>query len=120
MSAISHINTSDYSHLLDSAQVAKNYNAAPTERAASRDTLVTPNEPTQSIDLSNYYQNVESGDLLQTVSENLAQSANDLDNAMVSALENGYTVQDAVNIQQAKAAYEANYKVAKSTFEIAI
>ena len=58
--------------------------------------------------------------MLQTVSENLAQSANDLDNAMVSALENGYTVQDAVNIQQAKAAYEANYKVAKSTFEIAV
>ena len=61
-----------------------------------------------------------SGDIIQTVSENVSKAANDLDNAMVAALENGYTVQDAVNIQQAKAAYEANYKVAQSTFEIAV
>ena len=119
MSAISHVNTSDYSYLLDSVQLAKAYNA-PTDRGASRETLVTPNEPTQSIDLSNYYQNVPSGDIIQTVAENVTQSANDLNNAMVAALENGYTVQDAVNIQQAKAAYEANYKVAQSTFEIAV
>ena len=119
MSAISNITTSDYSHLLDSAQMAKSYNA-PTDRGAERETLVTPNEPTQSIDLSNYYQNVPAGDIIQTVSENVAKSANDLDNAMVTALQNGYTVQDAVNIQQAKAAYEANYRVAKSTFDVGI
>ena len=57
---------------------------------------------------------------LQTVAENVVKSSNDLNNAMVNALENGYTVQDAVNIQEAKAAYEANCRVAKSTFEIAV
>lgn len=121
MSAISHINTSDYSHLLDSVQIAKSYNA-PTDRGAERGALIAPNEPAQSIDLNGYYENVPapSGDVIQTVSENVSKAANDLDNAMVAALENGYTVQDAVNIQQAKAAYEANYKVAQSTFEIAV
>ena len=48
MSAISHINTSDYSHLLDSVQIAKSYNA-PTDRGAERGALIAPNEPTQSI-----------------------------------------------------------------------
>ena len=60
------------------------------------------------------------GDVLQTVAENVSQSAKDLDNAMVQALANGYTVQDACNIQMAKAAYAANCRVAKSTFELSI
>ena len=50
----------------------------------------------------------------------MVQAARDLDNAMVSALQNGYSVQDAVNIQLAKTAYEANARVAKSTFELSI
>ena len=36
------------------------------------------------------------------------------------AQKNGYSVQDAVNIQLAKTAYEANARVAKTTFELAV
>lgn len=115
MSSISSINTSDYSMLLDSLSTTRSYSQ--TNSGAKS---VATEDLNSGIDLSNYYQNLASGDLLQTVAENVVKSSNDLNNAMVNALENGYTVQDAVNIQEAKAAYEANCRVAKSTFEIAV
>lgn len=115
MSSISSINTSDYSMLLDSLSATRNYSQ--TNSGAKS---VATEDLNSGIDLSNYYQNLASGDLLQTVAENVVKSSNDLNNAMVNALENGYTVQDAVNIQEAKVAYEANCRAAKSTFEIAV
>lgn len=116
MSSISSINTSDYSYLLDSIATLNGY----TSKTASSSAIPAVEETNQGVNLNDYYKNLASGDLLQTVAENIVQSSNDLNNAMVNALENGYTVQDAVNIQEAKAAYEANCRVAKSTFEIAI
>ena len=116
MSLISSINTSDYSKLLEAMPSSNGYTAA-TETTPVKSASVVPEE---SVDLSNYYSDVMPGDLLQTVSENVVQSAHDLDNAMVNALQNGYTVQDAVNIQLAKSAYEANCRVAKTTFELSI
>lgn len=116
MSSISAINTSDYSILMDSISAANSY----TNNVTSKEAVPAVEDSTQSVDLSNYYKDLASSDLLQTVSENVVQASNDLNNAMVNALENGYTVQDAVNIQQAKSAYEANCRVAKSTFEIAV
>ena len=57
----------------------------------------------------------------------LSKSAEDLDNAMVSAIENGYSVNDAVNIKLAQHAYAANCKVFNmiadmqtSTFELTV
>ena len=70
--------------------------------------------------LSGYYSDKETQDLYTTVSNNVIQSAETLDNAMVNALENGYGVQDAVNINLALHAYKANCFVAKSTFELKI
>ena len=63
------------------------------------------------VDLSGYY---------STVEENVVQSAKALDNAMVEAIQNGYSVQDVCNIKLAEIAYKANCYVMKSTFELKI
>ena len=75
----------------------------------------------QSPDFSSYYKNVivpqESSEDAGT---NLVQSAQVLDNAMVSALSNGYSVQSACNIRLAELAYKANARVFESTFELEV
>lgn len=86
-------------------------------------------EPIQIVDketehnhpnFSGYYSDSETTDLYTEVSNNVINSAKALDNAMVQALENGYGVQDAVNMTLALRAYQANCAVAKSTFELKI
>lgn len=121
MSSISSIDTSTYSMLLDGfAEVQRSLGSATTVNSTAKIPALTRDDAYQDVDLSRYYDDITSGDLLQTVSENVVQASNDLSNALLSALENGYTVQYAVNIQQAKCAYEANCRVAKSTFELVI
>ena len=76
-----------------------------------------------NVDLSNYYDNIRPEDLLTQAGRNVSKSAQDLDNAMVSALQNGYGVQDACNIRLAEMAYKANafvFDVAReiTTFEV--
>ena len=115
MSLISGINTSIYSGLIEDLS-----SYVPSRSALDAKTPSVNRDEASTVDLSNYYSNVMPGDVLQTVAENVSQSAKDLDNAMVQALENGYTVQDACNIKMAKAAYAANCRVAKSTFELSI
>ena len=73
------------------------------------------------VDLSNYYSNIRPEDLLSQVGDNVVQSAENLDNAMASAIRNGYGVNEACNIRMAEMAYKANaymFKVASemSTF----
>ena len=120
MSALSAVTTSDYSKLIDNLAIAIRYAGTTDQGAVKTEAIIAPIDTTNNVDLSNYYDNVPSGDLIQTVSENVTNAAHALDNAMVNALQNGYSVQDAVNIQQAKSAYEANLRVAQSTFEIAV
>ena len=117
MSSISSIDTSIYSGLLESMQATSGRNAP---EAATTRTYDSSDASSSQVDLSNYYSNIRPEDLLTDVGDNVVQSAQALDNAMVSALQNGYTVQDAVNIQLAKSAYEANARVAKTTFELSI
>lgn len=117
MSTISSIDTSIYSGLIESLNSASGRNAS-----------LNPIQPTQDssdyspapVDLNNYYSDIEARDLLTALGENVAKSAEELDNAMVSALENGMTVQDACNINAAMHAYQANCVVLKSTFELKI
>ena len=71
-------------------------------------------------DLSGYYSDPETTDLFTQVSNNVEKAAKMLDDVMVNALENGFGVQDAVNINLALRAYQANCAVAKSTFELKI
>lgn len=77
------------------------------------------------VDLSNYYSNIRPEDLLSQTGRNVTQSAEALDNAMVSAIQNGYGVNEACNIKMAEMAYKANaymFKVASdvSTFLLEI
>ncbi|MBE7703684.1 MAG: hypothetical protein E7Z89_06510 [Cyanobacteria bacterium SIG28] len=73
------------------------------------------------VDLNNYYKDLEaSGDLFNEVGQNVVQSLQALDQAMVNGLQNGMSVQDVCNIKLAKAAYGASCFVMKSTFELMI
>ena len=76
-------------------------------------------------DLSNYYSNIRPEDLLTQAGRNVSESAQDLDNAMVSAIQNGLGVNEACNIRLAEMAYKANaymFKVASemSTFMLEV
>ena len=116
MSSISSIDTSIYS-----AYVEDISSYVPSKNALNSNVSKTPDvlqEEYSTVDLSNYYSNIHPEDLLSQTGENVAKSAQDLDNAMVSAIENGYSVNDAVNIHLAKAAYAANCNVFKAAVEM--
>lgn len=77
------------------------------------------------VDLSNYYDEVRPEDLLTKAGQHLIESAQRVDNAMVVAMQNGYSVQDVCNIRLAEMAYKANayvFDIASeiSTFELKI
>ena len=77
------------------------------------------------VDLSNYYDEVRPEDLLTKAGQHLVESAQKVDNAMVVAMQNGYSVQDVCNIRLAEMAYKANayvFDIASeiSTFELKI
>lgn len=77
-------------------------------------------EERSPVDLSGYYSDSEVSSLYEQVGQNVIQSAKTLDDVMVQALQNGYSVQDVCNIKLAEMAYKANCFVAKSTFELKI
>ena len=60
------------------------------------------------VDLSNYYNEVRPEDLLTKSGQYLIESAQKVDNAMVIAMQNGYSVQDVCNIRLADMAYKAS------------
>lgn len=122
MSSISSIDTSIYSGLIENRDAVSGRNAS---ESAKVPTLTSSDVENSKVDLSNYYSNIRPEDLLTMAGNNVSQSAEALDNAMVSAIQNGYTVQDAVNIHLAKAAYQANCTVFNaindmSTFELSV
>lgn len=122
MSSISSIDTSIYSGIIEDLS-----SYTPSRTALDSKTPAVTREDSSTVDLSNYYSNIRPEDLLAIAGENVAKSAEDLDNAMVSAIENGYSVNDAVNIKLAQHAYAANCKVFNmiadmqtSTFELTV
>ena len=122
MSSISSIDTSIYSGIIEDLS-----SYIPSRTALDSKTPAVTREDSSTVDLSNYYSNIRPEDLLANAGENVAKSAEDLDNAMVSAIENGYSVNDAVNIKLAQHAYAANCKVFNmiadmqtSTFELTV
>ena len=62
----------------------------------------------QEVDLTNYYNEVHPEDLLTKTGQNVVEAAQTLDNTMVIAMQNGYSVQDVCNIRLAEMAYKAN------------
>ena len=77
------------------------------------------------VDLSNYYNEVRPEDLLTKSGQYLIESAQKVDNSMVVAMQNGFSVQDICNMKLAEIAYKANayvFDIATevSTFELKI
>lgn len=62
----------------------------------------------QSVDLSNYYNDVRPENLLTKAGQYFVESSKNLDNTMVIAMQNGYSVQDVCNIKLAEIAYKAS------------
>ena len=63
------------------------------------------------VDLSNYYNEVHPEDLLTKSGQYFIESSQKLDNTMVIAMQNGYSVQDVCNIRLAEMAYKASAHV---------
>ena len=118
MSSISSIDSSIYSSLIDNISLPSSRQPIAGVRTSTAESRPAVSE--EPIDLSNYYSDLASRDLLTEVAQNVAESANALDSAMVQALENGMSVQDACNVNAAFHAYQANCAVLKSTFELKI
>ena len=117
MSSISSIDTSLYSGLIQDMSAVSGRNAPETPRVPAQN---SSDAESIQVDLSSYYSNIRPEDLLSTAGNNVVQSAQDLDNAMVSALQNGYSVQDAVNIKLAQTAYQANSAVYEAVVDISV
>lgn len=117
MSDISAIGSSLYPSLIDS--VSSLYTGR-SSLSAIEPVEKNYEEDRPPVDLSGYYSDPEVSNLYEQVGQNVIQSAQTLDNVMVQALQNGYTVQDVCNIKLAEMAYKANCFVAKSTFELKI
>ena len=62
----------------------------------------------ETVDLTNYYNEVKPEDILTKTGRHVIESAQALDNTMVIAMQNGYSVQDVCNIRLAEMAYKAS------------
>ena len=124
MSSISAIDTSQYTTTYAStfeslqAAGARAYEQEQAPNAAAVDEKEAP-----KVDLNNYYTNVPPPELNADIRSQVSQAAQNLDGAISAAVINGgMNPNDAVNIQKAKAAYEATVSAANtaSTFEISV
>ena len=128
MSEISSVNTSFYSELVEgfAPKTTLAVPAIQTEQEGNASAYLgggSYSEPQQEVDLSNYYNDVRPEDLLTKSGQYLVESAHRLDNTMVVAMQNGYSVQDVCNIRLAEMAYKASayvFDVAEnmSTFSV--
>ena len=132
MSSISSINTNFYPELLEGFAPKTLLPVDAVKRDSQEQAFLSSFDSRykndivdNDVDLSNYYSNIRPEDLLNQVGRNVSKSAQDLDNAMVSALKNGFSVNDVCNIKLAQVAYKANayvFNIANkiSTFELKI
>ena len=72
------------------------------------------------VDLSSYYSNIRPEDLVANAGDNLVKAAQDMDKAMVAALQSGMSVNDVVNMKAAQTAYQASATVFNATFELEV
>ena len=120
MEPLSQINTSFYSELLEgfapkstAAIPAVQAESVPQNSDSYRSTYAQ-----DSVDLSNYYNEVKPEDILVKSGQYLVEASKNLDNTMVIAMQNGYSVQDVCNIKLAEQAYKASAFVFKTANEI--
>ena len=126
MEPLSSVNTSFYSELLEgfAPQSTSAISAVQPETVSQNPTDYYGSSYAGSkVDLSNYYNEVKPEDILVKSGQYLIETSKNLDNTMVIAMQNGYSVQDVCNIKLAEQAYKAGAFVFKtanelSTFEI--
>ena len=123
MSSVNAIDTSQYTTPISNLYSTESLVAAVDRAAyetAQTENVAAAEEEAPSVDFRNYYSNVRPSELNSDVSTNFTKAAQDLDNAVINAVKNGMSLEDAVKIQAAKAAYTANASMLKSTFELDI
>lgn len=130
MTSISAVDTSFYPGLIEgfapnSTMPVPAVEAEPQQDGADYYGGGYSSEDSDYVDLSNYYNEVRPEDLLTKAGQYLVESAQKVDNSMVVAMQNGYSVQDVCNIRLAEMAYKANayvFDIATevSTFELKI
>lgn len=122
MSEISSVNSSFYPGLVEGFAPKSMLPIAPLETEANNNSPQYSGgysgSNNENVDLNNYYKEVEPVDILSKTGQNLVESAQVLDNTMVIALQNGYSVQDVCNIKLAEMAYKANAFMFKAASEI--
>ncbi len=112
MNDITSIDTSFYPGLVEGF-APKTMLPVPAIEAEPQDSAPDFNEggnyqKEEYVDLSNYYNDVKPEDLLTKAGQHLIESAQKVDNTIVTAMQNGYSVQDACNIRLAEMAYKAS------------
>ena len=123
MSSLASIDTSQFTTPFAAAKEVNLFQPIQAIDNAKQDTPNIAAEDTESprVDLSNYYANVQPPEVKNNLGSNISQLSQNLNNAITYAVENGYSPQDAVYIQNAKSAYQAMINIANnSTFEIEI
>ena len=112
MSSISSVDTSFYPGLVEGFAPASMLPVPAVESDASNSSAYYGNAGSfasdSDVDLSNYYNEVRPEDLLSKTGQNFVEAAQTLDNTMVVAMQNGYSVQDVCNIRLAEMAYKAS------------
>ena len=112
MSEISSVDTSLYSGLVEgfapkTTLPVPAVEAEPQGESTGYYSTSDYSNSNQNVDLSNYYNEVRPEDLLTKSGQYLIESAQKIDNTMVIAMQNGYSVQDVCNIRLAEMAYKA-------------
>lgn len=124
MSLLSSIDTSQFTTPFAAAQEISPFQPIQAIDDAKRETpnVAAEDVETPKVDLSNYYANVQPPNINNSLESDLSHASQNLSEAVMAAVENGYTPQDAVNIQKAKSAYQAMVNIIKetSTFELEI
>ena len=126
MDSISSLDTNLYSGLIEGFAPKTTEPVSAVNKEQAEDTTGyynTNSYNNDDVDLSNYYNEVRPEDLLTKSGQYLIESSNKVDNTMVIAMQNGYSVQDVCNIRLAEIAYKASahvFDIAKdlSTFAL--
>lgn len=125
MSILSSLDTSMFTTPYAAAQDVNSFRQiSPVDYAKQEmPNVAAEDKETPKVDLNNYYSNVQPSDLNSDVLSDVVQAEHNFNEAVMSAIANGFNPQDAVNIQMAKSAYVASVKVAEvenSTFELIV
>lgn len=122
--SISSIDTSQYTTPLSTAFYTGNNEhplAVKPHEAEQLPNAAAVEDTTPKVDVSSYYSNVAAPDLHDNGNQAaMSIAAQNLNERISQAVTNGMDLQDAINIRNAKTAYESSVTMAKSTLEVEV